>query len=342
MISNDKLRGSLVRRLMRQTVASGEIRLPAVPGFLDEYQATCERTFSALGVVFNAEQLDHLRGVIQQQLVIAYAASPRSEIVVTYEAPIGTTVNYHVKAQWSTVAAAYDNWVTTREPPYFGTAPDARVWALACEAANPSLCPILDIGAGIGRNALALARRGHQIDAVEMSKKFAATLRAAALQESLAVRVLERDVFATYDDLRRDYRLIVLSEVASDFRSPAELRRIFELAAECLTPGGQLVFNIFLPHIGYEPDVAVKQLGQQVYTSIFTYPEVASAAAGLPLEFVADDSVYEYEQRHLPEEAWPPTGWYAGWVSGVDVFDVSREESPIEMRWLVYKRKSHR
>jgi hypothetical protein len=40
----------------------------------------------------------------------------------------------------------------------------------------------------------------------------------------------------------------------------------------------------------------------------------------------------------LPKGAWPPTGWFAGWASGLDVFDVPRDESPIELRWLVYRK----
>ena len=75
-----------------------------------------------------------------------------------------------------------------------------------------------------------------------------------------------------------------------------------------------------------------------MYTSIFTRDEMSTAAAELPLELVADDSVYEYEKAHLPDGAWPPTGWYAEWVSGLDVFDVEREQCPIEMRWLVYQK----
>ena len=115
-----------------------------------------------------------------------------------------------------------------------------------------------------------------------------------------------------------------------------------EIAAECLAPGGRLVFNVFLPQVGYTPDAAARELGLQVYTAIFTYPEVAGAVAGLPLALVADDSVYDYEERHLPEAAWPPTTWYADWVSGLDVFDVPRHESPIEMRWLVYQKGNPR
>jgi SAM-dependent methyltransferase len=256
--------------------------------------------------------------------------------VVSYDSPVGLTVNYQAKAQWSTVAEAYDAWVATRQPPYFGTHPDARVWALATEADSSADCPVLDLGAGTGRNALALARRGHPVDAVEMSGGFAAIVRDEAAKESLPVRVIERDVFASRDDLRRDYGLIILSEVVSDFRTVDQLRGVFEMAADRLARGGRLVFNIFLARDGYEPDDAARELGQQVYTSIFTRSELSAAVAGLPLDLVADDSVFEYEQQNLPEGAWPPTGWYANWVSGLDVFDVPREASPIEMRWLVY------
>jgi SAM-dependent methyltransferase len=338
MIEPEPLRPAMTRRLLRRAITSGQIRLPAVPALLDDYQALCERSFAALGITFNAEQRAHLRGVLDGQLAAAYAASPRAEIVIAYESPVGLSVNYTVKPQVASLGETYDHWVATRQPPYFGTTADARVTALAAEAATPAACPVLDIGAGTGRNALALARRGHPVDAVELSGRFAAILREEAGKASLPVRVIERDVFASRDDLRRDYGLVVLSEVASDFRSATELRQMFAIAAACLAPGGRLVFNIFLPQVGYTPDAAARELGLQVYTSIFTYPEVAAAVAGLPLSLVADDSVHDYEQQHLPAGAWPTTTWYADWVSGLDVFDVPRAESPIEMRWLVYRK----
>ena len=338
MIKPDALRPAMTRRLLRRAVTSGRIRLPAVPALLDDYQALCERSFAALGVTFNAEQQARLKSVLAGQLAAAYAASPRAEIVIAYESPVGLNVNYTVTPSAASLGETYDHWVATREPPYFGTTADARVTALAAESPSPAACPVLDIGAGTGRNALALARRGHPVDAVELSGKFAAILREEAGRESLAVRVIEGDVFASLDDLRHDYGLVVLSEVVSDFRTTAELRRMFELAATCLAPGGRLVFNVFLPQVGYTPDAAARELGLQVYTSIFTYPEVAAAVAGLPLSLVADDSVHDYEKQHLPAGAWPPTTWYADWVSGLDVFDVPRHESPIAMRWLVWRK----
>lgn len=338
MSADETLRRAMTRRLLRRAVAGGQIRLPAVPALLDEYQATCLRTFAALGVELSVEQITRLREVLAGQLATAYAASPRAEIVIAYQSPVGLAVNYTVTPESPSLGETYDHWVATRKPPFFGVTPDARVTALAAEAAAPDACPVLDVGAGTGRNALPLARRGHPVDAVELSGKFAAILRDEAGRGSLPVRVIERDVFASLDDLRRDYGLVVLSEVSSDFRSAAELRRMFELAAACLRPGGRLVFNVFLPQVGYTPAVAARELGLQVYTSIFTYPEVAAAATGLPLALVSDDSVHDYEKQHLPDGAWPPTTWYADWVSGLDVFDVPRHESPIEMRWLVWRK----
>jgi SAM-dependent methyltransferase len=328
----------MARRLHRRSVATGEITLPAAPGMIDEYVKMCDALFAGLGTRFNAEQIAHLRAVLEGQLAEAYAASQRSNIVITYKAPVGTVLTYHVTTKWFTVEGAYENWIATREPPLFGTEPDARVWALANEAADPTTHRVLDIGAGTGRNALALARRGHPVDVVEMTPKFADMIRSDAARESLDVRVIQRDVFSRRDDLRQDYRLILLSEVVSDFRTTQQLRGLFELAAQCLAPGGRLVFNAFLPRDGYTPDDATIELGQQMYTRIFTRHEMSSAAARLPFGLVADDSVYEYEKAHLPDGAWPPTSWYAEWVSGLDVFDVEREKCPIEMRWLVYQK----
>jgi SAM-dependent methyltransferase len=340
LIDPKLLRESMARRLFRRSVSTGQITLPAVPGMVDEYVTMCDNLFAAVGSRFNAEELAHLRTVLEGQLATAYAATPRSTIIISYDSPVGTVLNYNIRAEWKTIAATYHDWIATREPPLFGTQPDARVWALANEAADPRTYRVLDIGAGTGRNALALARRGHSVDAVELTPKFAEMIRCDAERESLDVRVLQRDIFSTTDDLRQDYRLILLSEVVPEFRSTQELRSLFELAARCLARDGRLVFNAFLAHPEYTPDKAARELAEQEYTSIFTRSEMSTAAAQLPLELDADDSVYEYEKAHLPEGAWPPTSWYAGWITGLDVFDVEREQCPIEMRWLVFHKTS--
>lgn len=332
------LREAMVRRLYRRSMAEGQITVPAVPGMLEEYVQLCANMCATLGVWYTPDQSVQLRTVLEAELAKAFKASQRSDIVISFQVPFGTGLNYRVKAEWRTVEADYDHWVATRPPPLFGTAPDARVMALAREAADPSAYRVVDIGAGTGRNALALARLGHPVDAVEMAPKFAEVMRSEAERESLGVRVIQSDVFTAMEGVHDEYQLMVLSEVVPDFRTTHEVRGMFELAVDCLAPGGHLVFNTFLAQPGYTPDSTARELGQQCNTMIFTRSEVAAAAAGLPLELVADDSAYEYEKAHLPEDAWPPTGWFEGWASGLDVFDVAREESPIELRWLVYRK----
>ncbi|MCV7165387.1 class I SAM-dependent methyltransferase [Mycobacterium stomatepiae] len=332
------LREALARRLHRRAMAEGTLHLPAVPGMLDEYLTMCTTIFAGLGIRYTDEESAQLKTVLQGELAKAFKASSRSNIVLQFTKTFGTTLNYRVKPQWATIGADYDNWVDTREGSLFGTEPDARVWALASEAADPSTCRVLDIGAGTGRNALALARRGHPVDAVELAGKFADIIRAEAKRNSVDIRVIQSDVFVAMEGVRGDYQLVVLAEVVPDFRTPQELRGVFELAAQCLAPGGCLVFNTFLPRGGYAPDDAARQLGQQCHTTIFTRDEVSDAADGLSLELISDESAYEYEKAHLPEGAWPPTAWFDGWASGQDVFDVEREDSPIELRWLVYRK----
>ena len=332
------LHDAMVRRMYRRTLAEGQIRVPAVPGLTDEYAQLCSNICAILGVPYTPEQSIQLKRVLEAELAKAFKASQRSDILISFQLPFGTGLNYRVEAEWRTIEADYDNWVVTRPPPLFGTEPDARVLALACEAADPTAHRVLDIGAGTGRNALALARSGHPVDAVEMTPKFADIMRAEVESESLGVRVIQSDVFTAVEGVREEYQLMVLSEVVPDFRTTQELRGVFELATDVLDRGGHLVFNTFLARPGYTPDSTAVELGQQCNTMIFTRDEVSRAAADLPLELIADDSAYDYEKAHLPEGAWPPTGWFEGWSSGLDVFDVGREESPIELRWLVYRK----
>ncbi len=247
------LREAVARRLYRRAAVTAQITVPAVPSMIDEYVKMCGNVFAVAGVQYTAEQSAQLRTVLAAELAKAFTASSRSNIVISFQAPFGITMNYRVATESVTIGGAYDGWVGTREGPLFGTEPDARVWALASDVADPRSHPVLDIGAGTGRNALALARRGHPVDAVEMSPKFAEIIRAEAERDSLEVRVHERDVFETMDGVRRDYQLIVLAEVVPDFRTAGELRGIFELAADCLAPGGRLVFNSFLARADYTP-----------------------------------------------------------------------------------------
>lgn len=338
---HDQLPTALGQRVDNLMHADGSITFPAVPAMAEAFTDKCVRVFAAVGRAFTESERVHLRSVLERALAEAHTFSQRSSVTVSYRALPAEALNYEVTCNLVTLEQAYQKWISGRRGALFGAEPDARVWALASEVsqvADAAVNPVLDIGAGIGRNALALARRGHPVDAVEPTEDFAEAINLAAQQESLGVRVIRRDVFDPACFLRTNYSMVVLSGVVSEFRTTRQLRAMFELAAGHLRPGGSLVFNVFMTDAGYTPDDAARQFAQQSYSAFFTPAEIAEASADLPLDPVADDGVHDYEKEHLPPGMWPPTAWYANWVTGRDVFGPAAATSPIELRWLVYRK----
>jgi SAM-dependent methyltransferase len=223
----------------------------------------------------------------------------------------------------------------------FGAHPDAKVLELARSLGAPAEVPIIDIGAGTGRNTIPLARAGHPVDAVELAPPLAAILREElAKHELTSTRVFEGNILDPALELpAAHYRLVVLAEVvASHFRELAEIRQLLEVAAKLLVPGGLLAFSAFLSQDGYKPDLAARELSQVLWCCLFTRKELADAAAGLPFERVADESVADFERAHQPEANWPPTGWFEEWAGGQDLFDLPAGKPPLELRWIVYRR----
>jgi SAM-dependent methyltransferase len=200
---------------------------------------------------------------------------------------------------------------------------------------------VLDIGAGTGRNTLPLARAGFPTDAVELSPDLANILRTDVEKEGLPVTLHQGDVLGEGMELPKGrYRLVILCEVVSHFRTNAELRRLFERTSELLAPGGLLAFSVFLPVSGYQPDVLARELAQVFWCSLYSRDDMKEASAGLGFSLLSEESVYDYEKKNLPEEAWPPTGWFEEWSRGLDLFRLPIGKAPIDMRWLVYRRNA--
>lgn len=328
----------MLKRVEERTAVSGTLRIPAVPALLDDYVQMCAAVCAASGRPFTTQERERARAVIASALQEAFTGSPRSKIVIHYQARPGAPLGYDVKAEIRSIASAYEQWIGTTTEPLFGSHPDARVMSLSASWGKSSACPVLDLGAGTGRNALELARRGHPVDAVEITPMFAEIIGMQAAGESLPVRVIARNVFEDPSELRNDYGLFLLSEVVPDFRGTAQLRALFELASRVLGDGGLLLFNVHLAARGFTPDRAAREFAQQCYSALFTPSELGQCAAGLPFELVSVDSAHDYEAEHLPKDSWPPTPWYANWSLGLDVYDTEREKSPIELVWVVYRR----
>jgi SAM-dependent methyltransferase len=339
-----RLRDAIVARLPHRSAGSGELRWPAVPALIDHYENALLALFAGLGSEFNDEDRSVLHAALELQLSGGFAASPFSKLIVSFrtDEPPNTGIVYDIKHEVVTVEDEYDAWLKTRKPPLFGTHPDAKLVSLAHALGEPHEVAILDVGAGTGRNTIALAKAGFAVDAVELVPSLAAVLQGELDKANLGSRVFVGDALAADSSLdipKHKYQLVVLAEVvASHFRDTAQVRRLFELASEWLAPSGLLLFNAFLAADGYEPDVLAKQASQVFWSCLFTREEFEDARRGLPLSRVSDESTYAFEKQHLPKEAWPPTGWFGAWARGYDLFQTRTGRPPHELRWITYRK----
>lgn len=333
----------VINKLNTRIYPRGELVMPCVPALLDHYVQRLKVLFETLGKGFSEAEIEQLRQVLGRRLEEGFRTSPHSSVILKYEAAkppdVGLTCN--LTTAISSVAEQYKNWTETRKPPLFGSHPDAKVMAVAKEelGQDPSSTPVLDVGAGTGRNTLPLARLGYLVHAIELTPAFVHQIQGSANGEGLPVVVTEGNILDPMVRMRpAHYKLAIVSEVTSHFRDADQLRLLMAKMCDVLRTGGLLLFNLFLTVDGYEPDPRVKEMSEIAWSRLFTPAELKSAMDGLPLEIISNESVIEYEQKHLPAEAWPPTGWFVNWATGRDLFPIVNGQPPMELRWILCKR----
>jgi SAM-dependent methyltransferase len=151
---------------------------------------------------------------------------------------------------------------------------DLPLWlALAADAGragHPG--SVLDVGAGTGRVALALARAGHPVSAVEIDPVLLGALRDRAA--GLAVEATTADG-RTFELTRHDHDLcLVPMQTIQLLRGSAERRSLFERARDHLRPGARLAcaivtdvetFDSRAGGLGPSPELA--RIGGDLYVS---------------------------------------------------------------------------
>ncbi len=313
----------------------GALSLPCAPMLANYYLQQIVRLLTALGQPLSEREQQHFLKGLTQELVKGISASPYSRLIVRYQPakPPQKGLMCHLSLAVNTLEQHCQNLVTTHQEPLFGPYADAKVMAIAA-LNDPAQSPILDIGAGTGRNTLPLARLGYAVDAIELAPAFVEEVKAAAQRENLSVQVMQGNILDDRITLAPDrYRLAILSAVLPHFISVQQLRSLLEKLTAAMEPGGWVLFSLFLAVDGYEPDNLALQLSHILDSFIFTRSQLASALLGLPLKFISDESAIAYERAHL--DAWPPTDWFERWASGHRLFPLQQGDPPIELRWVL-------
>lgn len=120
-----------------------------------------------------------------------------------------------------------------------GGAPPALARAIAARTTPPAL-RVLVPGAGFGHDALAWARAGHRVTAVDLALSATEALSARAQRAGLALRVLTADLFHLPADLSGAFDLVW--EQTCFCAIPPDRRLDYVRAmADALVPGGLLL-----------------------------------------------------------------------------------------------------
>ena len=322
----------------------GLLSLPCLPALCEEYVELVDRLLRALGRSLTENKQQALRQRLDTELNTGFANAAESRLVLRFETndPESKTDGFTLELgqEPRSIQSAYNVWLEKREGPLFGRHPDAKVMALADREIDHAKTPILDIGAGTGRNSLALARAGFPVDALELTPAFAEILSKDAKAAGLSVNVIQGDILDAELPLPPNrYRLVIASEVVPHFRTPQQLRQLLLNVSKTLQADGFFLFNTFLTVDDYKPSDLVLELAQGIWCYPLTRTQLHAALDGLPYTLLSDESVHDYEQSHLPPDNWPPTPWFAAWATGRNLFPI-KQTPPLELRWLLCRKHS--
>lgn len=334
----------MLGNLDARTIEQGRIEWACLPAALAHYTRRLGELFASLGKPLAAAELDQVRELLRRNLEEGFRAGSGAKLTVQYEITVAPTLQKNLALNIShvvpTMAQEFAGWSANKQGPLFGGHADARVIDVAAEFDATATRRTLDLGAGTGRNALALARSGWKVDAVELTPEFVSQIRTAAAQENLPVQVFESDLFdALAKSEAERYDLAILCEVVSHFRTTDQLRALLQQTAAVVRPGGRLLFNAFLTEEGYAPSSLEREMSQAAWASLFARDELRQALGDLPWQPLADDAVFDYERRRLPPAAWPPTGWFESWTNGRSIAPLEDGFPPFDMRWLLFERR---
>ena len=317
----------------------GELVLPCVPSLAE---ALGRRVVSTIFPDGPARPDEAVR--VHRELAIAlrrgFEASPYSVVRLRYAQQRRRLLRLAIQVESQPVGEHFDRFYGRQGDRGFDPWPDAKVLEMAGASGPPSRTPVLELGPGVGRNALALARLGHPVTVLELSTALAQRVRERAAGESLPVHVVLGDVSAGPLPAHAEgYALVTASRLVPHLRDAAALRRLAERCADVLRPGGALLFDVFLAAPGTAPEPVVRELAHRRDSLLCTREELQAVLNGLPLTLLASEPVVDFESRHRPPGRWPAQPWFEGWAGGTHMFPDDPTPRPMELHWISCRRR---
>jgi SAM-dependent methyltransferase len=159
---------------------------------------------------------------------------------VTGTPPAATDPSQPADDEYAAIADVYDLWsadVTADVPFYVSEAVQARG-------------PVLEIGVGTGRVAVAMARAGAEVVGIDTSPSMLQRARARVAAEGLEDRITLVEADMRGFDLGRTFALAVLPyRVLAHARTTDEQLATLRSVRAHLPTGGRLVFNVPVPRL---------------------------------------------------------------------------------------------
>jgi SAM-dependent methyltransferase len=144
----------------------------------------------------------------------------------------GVDSSYHVMADF------YDECLNPQAHPL-----NARVRRELLHAVMPQVRAVCELGCGTGETALAFARRGYKVFAVDLSRTMCRITREKARRERLAIRVTRADLCSFR--LPQPVDLVTCElNVLNHVSRRGDLERAFRAVARALRPGGYFYFDV--------------------------------------------------------------------------------------------------
>ena len=298
---------ALEQKLQASMALEGTLQLPCLPALAPRYEHLILGLFNLFGQNPSSEERQQLRQRLTETLTEGFEESPRRYLSLSYQLvnpQEGVAGGLGLTLSLTSPPEAQGSFQLANQS-RFGSYPDGKAMMLAASLGEAEEVSVLDIGAGIGRNSLPLAKRGHPVDAVVTNAEAGERLQEMARSRHLSVTLLGGD-FLDAPQVTGDYHLAIAPEILPHLRSPQAMTHFFRQSRRLLAPRGRLLLGAFLTHPDYSPQESVRELAQACGCSFLTPSELTAILGEVGLRLESQESVVAYESTHLPAAAWPP------------------------------------